>query len=415
VSRANKQIGAKLILVILLGGLAANTPAHTAATLPILQASADVRVAPPPIPFPSWTEIARTEASAEYEITFPSPIETSHPENNVVPVRALLPIEASGPVPVVVLLHFWGATDLSADLDLADKLNRRGIGAVLVTLPYHMRRAPKGTRSGELAIQPDPVRMVATMTQSVADIRRTIDWIQTRPEFRKDQIGIAGTSLGSIVASLVFAVDSRLSSGAFMLGGVDLAHILWNSSRVVTQREDLRRRGYTEERMRDELKPIEPLEFLSSTERPTLVVGARHDTVIPPVDTGKLIDVLGAPQTLWLETGHYGGVFVQRRLLRTVSTFFEATFAGKRYEAPTKFFAPTIRVGIGLNPATGLQVAAGIDVWQLNAKADGFASLMITPRGFQGYIGYRINQGLSLGAVILPKRATVGVLWSVVL
>lgn len=414
-SRANKQIGAKLILVILLGGFAGLAPAQPVTASPILQAPPDVRAAPAPIEFSPWTEIARTEASAEYEVTFPSPIETAYPENNVVPVRALLPIDASGPVPVVVLLHFWGATDLAADLDLADKLNRRGVGAVLVTLPYHMRRAPKGTRSGELAIQPDPERLVATMTQSVADVRRSIDWILTRPEFRKDAIGIAGTSLGSIVASLVFAVDPRLSSGAFMLGGIDLAHILWNSSRVVTQREDLRRRGYTEERMRDALKPIEPLEFLAKTDRPTLVVGARHDTVIPPADTQKLIDVLGTPQTLWLETGHYGGVFVQRQLLRTVSAFFESTFAGKRYEAPTKFFAPTIRVGIGLNPSTGLQVAAGIDIWQLNAKADGFASLMITPRGFQGYVGYRINQGLSLGAVILPKRATVGVLWSVVL
>ena len=174
-------------------------------------------------------------------------------------------------MPVVVVLHYWGASDQKAEVSLANDLLRRGIAAVLMPLPYHLSRTPAGYRSGQLAIQADPKVLVATMSQAVLDVRRTVDWIETRPEFDSRHIGIVGTSLGSLVAANSYGVESRFGPAAFVVGGADFAHIIWNSSRVVTQREDLRRRGYTEERMRDELKPIEPLEFLSArrARRPT--------------------------------------------------------------------------------------------------------------------------------------------------
>jgi dienelactone hydrolase len=112
-------------------------------------------------------------------------------------------------VPVVLITHYWGARDLRAEVSLATELAQLGIGSAIMSLPYHLSRAPKGTRSGDMAIQPDPEKLKATLVQSVLDMRRTLDFLATRPEFRRDQIGLAGTSLGAIVASLAYAVEPR--------------------------------------------------------------------------------------------------------------------------------------------------------------------------------------------------------------
>lgn len=369
---------------------------------------------PPPIAFDPWRETTSTEFVTRYEVSFPSPVVSSYSSNNRVPISVFVPTERLGPVPVVILLHYWGATDSNVEVSMANQLATRGIASVVMPLPFHLTRTPEGTRSGELAILPDPVHLEQTMVQSVMDVRRTVDWIATRPEFRADAIGITGTSLGAIITGLAFGVEPRLKTAAFMLGGADIAHILWNSSRVVSQREALRRDGYTEERLREVFAPIEPLNYLRPDGRPVYVVRAKFDTVIPPLSTDRLIEALGNPEVLQIDTGHYGGALVQSRLIRSVVRFFEATFAGASFKAPGRFYTPTVRLGLTVNPVRGLQVAGGLDIWRLPGRADAFASVLLTPRGIEGFVGYQVSKGIALGVSVTPRRTTVGGFWSVV-
>ena len=327
-----------------------------------------------------------------------------------------MPAAVQGPVPSVVLLHYLGASDLKIERSIAGHLAQNGIASVIMALPYHLGRTPPGRASGELAIQADPKKLIATMTQSVWDVRRTLDWIQTRPELDVNRIGIGGTSLGAMVATLSYALDPRIQLASFMLAGADLAHILWNSSRVVTQRDTLRSLGYTESRLSEALKEIEPLEYLGKrSPGKTFVVGARYDTVIPPVDTHKLIVGLGSPKVLWLDTGHYGGAFVQGKLLRSVASFFIEEFAGRSYIPPRRIYAPTIRVGIDANTVTGLQVGVGLDLLRFDSTGSAFGSLIFTPRGAQVFLGKRIDRGFALGLTVTSRGLSPGAFWSAVL
>lgn len=376
----------------------------------------DLRQPPPPIEFGPWRSVGSDEQSEEFAAEFPSAVTTGFAANDSVPVMAFLPVRRSGPVPVVLILHYWGAIDLRVERNIAAELNSRGLGAVLIALPYHLGRTPPGSRSGAMAIEPDPQKLIRTMAQSVLDVRRTLDWIETRPEFDAKRIGLAGTSLGSIVASVVWGVDPRVTSGAFVLGGIDLAHVLWRSSRVVLEREKLRAKGYTEEKLRSELVPIEPARFLPGAPgRSTFVVGAKFDTVIPPRSTQELIEALGSPTVLWLDTGHYGGFFVQKRVHHEVALFFAKSFAGEAYTAPDRISAPTLRIGVSLTPAAGLQVAAGIDVWKADAAGNTFANIQLAPRGAQVFLGHRLDRGLSIGVVGRSGSISPGIFWSTVL
>jgi len=376
--------------------------------------TADLKIPPPPIPFAPWQTIVETERRTEYLATFQSAVASAYPENQTVPLRIFVPKKAT-PVPVVLVLHYLGAKDLRLELSLADELNQRGIAAAILTLPYHLSRTPKGSASGEMAITSDVAEIRSNLVQAVSDARRSIDFLSTRPEFASGQVAISGTSLGALVSSLTYGVDERLTRAAFVLGGADLAHILWNSSRVVTQRDALRTKGYTESRLRSELAEVEPLNFFSGKTGDTLLVTAKFDTVIPPGASDKLAEALPGVQRVQLDTGHYGGIFVQRKILREVAKFLSSSFERKPYVAPDRLVAPTLRVGVQLSSGTGFNVGVGLDLLKFDKEGKTFASLFATPQGPQLVLGHRLDRGFSIAFSTSIKRTGIGILWSSVL
>src|SRR5690606_15471518 len=125
----------------------------------------DVLTPPPPIEFDNWSQVARTEEYAEFRVSFPSAVTTKFAANNTVPLQVFLPTQTIGKPPVVILLHFWGATDNVVEREFAQELAIRGVSSIIMPLPYHLDRTPPGYRSGELAIVPNPGELRETMVQ----------------------------------------------------------------------------------------------------------------------------------------------------------------------------------------------------------------------------------------------------------
>ena len=374
---------------------------------------------PPKVAFEPWRAVERSDDIAEYVATFPSAFVSGVPENDTVPLRILLPAGAKGPVPVVLITHYWGASDLRAERALGEDLVTRGVGAAILTLPYHLSRTPPGKRSGELAIVPDVPKLRGTIVQAVLDVRRSMDFLDSRPEFLKSPRGISGTSLGALVSVLGYAVDSRITHAAFILGGADFAGILWNSSRTGPQREVLRRQGYGEGRLREELREVEPLTYLPrETPGTTFLISAKYDTVVPGGNSGALARALGDPLRLQIDTGHYGGIFVQQRALREVARFFGNEMTGEPYAPPKRLVAPTVRIGALASAPNGFDLAVGLDLVRFDPRGDGFVSALITPRGPQIFAGRTIFPGLAFGGIAKLSGRNhfgLGVFWSVVL
>jgi dienelactone hydrolase len=386
--------------------------AASALAQPIL----DLRDPVSKIAFADWVEVADSEESKEFTVDFPSGFVSSYESNNVVPLRAFVPKNVPGPVPVVLILHYWGARDIKVERSLAGRLAQRGIGSVVMTLPYHLTRAPLGTRSGQLAIQPDPEKLKATMIQATQDVKRTVDFIQSRQEFDGSRIGIVGTSLGALITALAYGVEPRLTHAAFVLGGADLAEIMWSSSLVVEARDSLRRQGYTFERLRAELTSVEPLTYLHvRRESSAFIVSGKYDTIIPASTTQALIAAFQTPKTLSLDTGHYGGIFVQSRVLKEVASYFGTEFSGRPYNPPKRIFAPTLRIGVQATTSSGFDIGVGIDLWKSNQRGDLIGIGLLTPRGPQLFLGGRISSGLTIGVVGGTNRVGIGLLWSRVL
>lgn len=377
--------------------------------------SQDVRQAPPPYSFDGWRMIEEAEFSRVYEISFTSAYTTGVAENDKVRVKCWMPHPPKAPLPSVILLHYLGATDTQMEEGLARRLNDRGIAAFIMPLPYHLSRTPAGKRSGQEAIKPDPAALTATMKQATLDVRRLLDFISERPEFSPTMIGLSGTSLGSIIGSLVFAVDERIKISAFTLGGIDLAHILMKSPIVQVQREELRKKGWTEESLREALLPIEPTQYLKplGADRRSLVIAAKYDQVIPRSATDKLVAKLETAVKVELSTGHYGGFVVQNRILRTLTSWFDASLRDKDFKAPRSLDAPTLRIGVAYNPESSAQVALAFDVWRSGDRF--FAAPMITPKGIQGFFGASLTREASIGVSVTGRRTTWGIYWNYIL
>jgi hypothetical protein len=384
--------------------------------LPVLCFAQDLRAPLDPV-FPSrLVSSVRLEGYIEYRVEFASAYRSPYPANNTVHAWWLVPAERVGRVPTVVLLHSLGIRRPELEMGLARELVRNGITVFLMTLPYHMQRTPPGYGSGDLILAGDIALLREAGVQATWDVRRAVDWLQRQPEVDPDRIALVGISLGAILGATALASEPRLHSAVLILGGADLAHVLWDSILAIRARARLRREGYTLERLREELAPIEPLNLLTPEHgEKTFVIGARFDIVVPTEDTEKLIRALGNPKVLWLNTGHFGGGLVQRPLFRLVRQHLQARFEGRNPDGNPSVLAPTVRIGAIYSAGRDFRLALGTDFWRSDARGALFVSGVLTPRGGSLFAGVRLRLGFSVGAEITPKRTYGAVFWHFVL
>ncbi len=104
------------------------------------------------------------------------------------------------------------------------------------------------------------------LKHAIIDIRRAMDWLDQRGKGGPNRIGVAGISMGAIVAALAFEVEPRINSVAILLGGGDIATLLTTSKEdlVVQFREGvMQAQGIGLRRFREEatriLTPSTPL------------------------------------------------------------------------------------------------------------------------------------------------------------
>jgi dienelactone hydrolase len=364
-------------------------------------------------------ELRRTKPTySEYEVTFPSPVQTAVPANNTVHLKFFAPhgsVQAHSAV-----LHSLGVTQAQTERALCIYLAERGIAAALVALPYHLERRPAGTRPGSLLLDPDPERMADFLRQASADLDEAVTWLQGRPEIDARRIGIVGISLGALVGSLQMARDERLTVNVALLGGGDLAHILTHGALTVFARRAYRRKGLDEATLRRALAPVDPLTYARplSPPRRMLMINGRYDVVIPRSDVLKLWRAFGEPPILWLDTGHYGPSLISDRLHAVIGDFLEAAFDNRPWREPG-VPALTLRLGLMTGYAPVLSLAALLDLGRLARRPDLRIDAGLRSAGLMLSLDLGIKRGLDLvfGTYLFRGRPSPSafLFWHVVL
>jgi dienelactone hydrolase len=271
-------------------------------------------------------ELEQVLATRRYKVSklrFPSPIETSDAENNVVHAEYFAPIGFGPARPGVIVLHILGA-DFPLSRYMAARMADRGIAALFVKLPYYGERRPPGSgAASKRFLSANIERTVTSMRQAVLDVRRAACWLAGRREVDPGRLGVAGISLGGIISSLVAAVDPAINEGVFLLAGGDLSSILWNMPEGAPYRKAWIESGRTLADLKALTDPFDPLSYASRLAgKRLLMIAGKADEVVPPASTLLLWEAAGRPTIRWYDCGHYSAVgFLLPGIRHTVDFF----------------------------------------------------------------------------------------------
>jgi hypothetical protein len=173
-----------------------------------------------------------TEFSLEDSwLSFQSPVATPYEENNT--VRGLwFPANNSNGKAVVVLPH-WNSK-LPQQNALCAGLQRLGISALRLSLPYHDARMPAHLARADYAMSSNICRTIDATRQAVIDTRACYDWLENQGFH---DLGIIGTSIGSCYAFLASAHDQRIKVDVFNHCSTYVADVVWEglSTRHIRQ------------------------------------------------------------------------------------------------------------------------------------------------------------------------------------
>lgn len=243
-------------------------------------------------------------------LTWTSAVNTPTPENNTARAR-FFPVKRGkdGKRSAVLLLPQWNA-DSRSHMELCRILNRLGISALRLTLPYHEERRPPELERADYLVSSNIGRTIQSMRQAVLDTRAALRWLKQEQGF--DRIGIMGTSIGSCTAFLAFVHDETVDVGVFNHVSGYVADVTWRgiSTRHV-------RAGFGEaitlEELREYWMPISPFPFIrrlrEMPKRPMRFIAARYDLTFPvDLSLGVIEETKRHGLDLdvsWLPCGHY--------------------------------------------------------------------------------------------------------------
>ena len=232
-------------------------------------------------------------------LSFPSPMHTPHPENNTVHALYFRSAQSAkrpssigdrrpsiGDRPAsrtrsakraVVVLPQWNA-DPSGHVGLCHLLNRFGLSALRLTLPYHDARRPPELNRADYIVSSNVGRTMQVCRQAVMDTRRAVAWLHKQGY---DRIGILGTSLGSCLSLLTAAHEPLIRAQALNHISPYFADVVWRG--LSTQHVRTGLDGHIDlDTLRTMWLPISPQMYLDRVkDKKTLLVYAMYDLTFP--------------------------------------------------------------------------------------------------------------------------------------
>lgn len=238
-------------------------------------------------------------------LSFPSAVTTPHPENNIVRARYFPDDSDRGRRRAVVVLPQWNA-DAGGHVGLCQLLNKFGVSALRLSLPYHDARMPPELRRADYIVSSNVGRTAQVCRQAVLDARRAIAWLAGQGY---ESIGVLGTSLGSCLAMLTAAHEPLVKAAALNHISPYFADVIWEGLSTAHVRAGLDGRIELEA-LRRIWMPISPFPYLEKVRgKKVLLVYARYDLTFPVTLSKMLVSEFRRrgvePQVAVLPCGHY--------------------------------------------------------------------------------------------------------------
>ncbi|MDE2127002.1 MAG: alpha/beta fold hydrolase [Armatimonadetes bacterium] len=244
-----------------------------------------------------------------------------------VPAILSLPVGFVAPWPAVILLHGSGGNKDSSYIQwAAEMLNREGYAALSIDTQYCGDRRKPGV-SGNVYM-PDSYRMRDAWVQTVVDLRRAVDYLDSRSDIAPKHIGFLGFSQGAMLGAVFGGVDRRVSCVCLAVPGGGFVNVVKHIDRY-----PLLKSYWPEKATPSVMRKVEmiagvtdPIHYIGRiAPRPLMMIVANQDQVIPPESSAALVaaaDSHGHADVERWQSGH----ILNPNALFDIRAFFEKQF-----------------------------------------------------------------------------------------
>jgi dienelactone hydrolase len=248
--------------------------------------------------------------------------------------------------PVVVVLPIWGRYVYPSNA-VTRTLRKRSNGAVHV-----LNLLDDGFLTDWPALEtaPDEEAFTAIFTagaenerNTVIDIRRLVDWAETRHEIDREAIGLVGFSHSAIIAPTIAAAEPRIAASVLIMGGAHPHRIVARCAgprMTAVQQRAASAFGWDRDYLERVLEPIyaaiDPANYPGDIDPASvLIFEAGRDTCIDEVARTALWEAAGRPQRWVINTSHKRAFltmtpFNLNWMRKRIWSFFEARLLSER-------------------------------------------------------------------------------------
>jgi len=220
-----------------------------------------------------------------------------------VPSLFIVPKAHEEKYPCLIFLHGYGGRKEDA-LKLADIVAKEGYAILSIDAPYHGERKV----SGKVLYSPNLEETKRNFIQTVIDLRRGVDFLETRSEVDKTRLGYVGGSMGGILGAIFIGIEERIKVAVLVVAGGNLPLMIEKSQHpaVPPIRRRIKELGLTYEDVRRIVDPVDPLNFIYHFSPKPLQFHLGIKDRIVPAEAGKLlVERAGEPKEVyWYDTGH---------------------------------------------------------------------------------------------------------------
>lgn len=226
--------------------------------------------------------------TADYQLSY---ITYNSVHNKKVTGLLTIPKQIEHPLPVVVLLHGVGDRKTVDYIEFGnDMLYKNGYAVLRIDVSNHGDRIEN---EFDFDLMGDTrYRTRELVSQTVFDLRRAVDFIETRKELDANRIGFFGISLGGITGTIFCGVDERIKVPVIVLAGGQL-NLMYGKKALSADTNDF-------------TGVIEPKNFVKQiSPRPLLMLNAENDEIVPSVMSKLLYKKAKKPkEIIWYPAKH---------------------------------------------------------------------------------------------------------------
>ncbi|MDZ7608141.1 MAG: acetylxylan esterase [Cyclobacteriaceae bacterium] len=220
-----------------------------------------------------------------------------------------IPGEKTGTFPVVILLHGLGDRKTVDYIEAGNSLlTQHGYAVLRIDVANHGDRKVLDYEFDLTDGYKYWTRDI--IAQTVFDLRRAVDFLETRKEIDTERIGFFGISLGGMIGTVFCSVDNRVAVPVIALAGGNLS-LMFGVDAITDE-------------AREYFSIIDPINFVAQIKpRPLLMINAENDEVIPPITSKMLFKEASEPKNIIWYNSKHRDLPVEEAYMSAISWFDE--------------------------------------------------------------------------------------------